>query len=106
MRLAESSAARLAIDREGRAEGFVALRAAPQHDAAALQALVGNLVLELLEPAPGRSALAAEGDPVAEHLASLLTEPIGRLAHGSIVVPVVRVTALWRSPGKQSPSAR
>jgi TPP-dependent pyruvate/acetoin dehydrogenase alpha subunit len=46
-----------------------------------LRALPRDLVLELLEPPLGGAAGQTEGDPVAEHLAPLLPEPIGRLAH-------------------------
>src|SRR5690349_5843315 len=106
VRLAQRLAAGLALDREGRAERLVAGRAAPQHHAAALQALLREFALELLEPAPRGAALKAERNPVAEHLAALLTQPVRRLAHGAIVAPVVRVTPPWRSPGKPSPSAR
>ena len=52
-----------------------------QQLAAAGRARRGQLGLELLEPALGRAAGQAEGRPVTEHLAPLLAQPVGRLAH-------------------------
>jgi len=50
-----------------------------------LRAHVRKLALELLEPATGGAAAHAHGDPVAEHLATLLPQPVRCLAHGVTV---------------------
>ena len=44
-----------------------------------------ELGLEVLEPALRRAAVEADGGPVAEHLAALLTQPVRGLAHGPTV---------------------
>ena len=81
LRVAKRRAARLAVDREHRAEGRRAGRAAAQHRAVALGTCLRDLRLELLEPALGVAAGETEGDPVTEHLAALFTEPVRCLAH-------------------------
>src|SRR5207247_8159171 len=70
-----------ALDRERGAEGRSTSGAAAQHLAAALRAPLGHVGLELLEPPPGRAAAEAHGRPVAEHVAALLPQPVGGLAH-------------------------
>ncbi len=82
-RRAELGAAHLALDGEGGAEAGVALRAAGAHLSAAVRALSGQIALGLVEVALGEPARPAEGDPVAERLAPLLTQPVRSLAHGS-----------------------
>jgi TPP-dependent pyruvate/acetoin dehydrogenase alpha subunit len=59
--------------------------------ASAGRTLRGNLGFEVLEPPAHRSALEAEGGPVAERLAPLFLEPFGGFAHGLTVTPAVRV---------------
>src|SRR3954471_20709780 len=79
--LAELCSTRLAIDgRDGR-ERRVAGRTAAQDLAAALCAARGHLVLEVVEPAQGGAASQTERDPVAEHLPTLLAQPVRGLAH-------------------------
>src|SRR5580765_2131589 len=93
--LAQLRAARLAVDGCDRREGRVAGRTAPKHLAAALDAALGNLGLEVLEPAQRGAAPEAERDPVAEYLPPLLAEPFGRLAHVRRLT-AVRSTAMRR----------
>ena len=45
------------------------------------EAEIRRRALELLEPPPGRAAVAAERDPVAQHLPALLAKPVRRLPH-------------------------
>lgn len=78
-------AARLALDREDRAEGRVAGRTAVERRAAARGAALRKLRLEIFEPALRRAAVEADGGPVAEHLAALLTQPVRGLAHAPTV---------------------
>ena len=94
--LAQRRAALLALDGEGRRERRVARRAAVEQLAAARRAVVGHLGLELLEPAPGGAAGEADRRPVAEHLAALLAQPVGGLAH----------VAETSSAGRQSARSR
>jgi hypothetical protein len=68
---AQGLTALLAIDRRDRRERRAARLAAAQELPAALGAFVRDLRLELLEPPPRRAAPEADGDPVAEHLATL-----------------------------------
>ena len=76
-------ATRLAFDCERRREASVAGRTAGEQLAAAGRAGGGQLVLRLLEVPLSGAAAQADGHPVAEHLAALLTQPVGRLAHVS-----------------------
>src|SRR5919204_1507103 len=81
LRRTEAGSAGFAVDREHRAEGGGAGRAALEHRAAALRALLRDVVLEAFEPALRRAAFEAERDPVAEHLAALLAQPVRRPPH-------------------------
>ena len=58
------------------------------HLAAAGGALGRELSFVLLEVALRVPAGEAEGDPIAEGLPALLTEPVGRLAHGVLAYAV------------------
>jgi hypothetical protein len=51
--------------------------------AAADGTVLGELGLELLEPALRSAAVEADGGPVPEHLAALLPKPVGGFAHAS-----------------------
>src|SRR5207247_3373171 len=81
LRIPEPFAARLALHGERRAERGGAGRAAAEHFPPALRTLVRHLGFELVEPAQRGAAAETERDPVAEHLATLLAQPVGRLAH-------------------------
>ena len=83
LRRTDGLAALFAVDDRDRRERRAARRAAPAHLAAALRARLRHLGLELLEPAAGGAAADAEGDPVAEHLAPFLAQPVGGLAHAA-----------------------
>src|SRR6185437_4560876 len=72
-----------AVDRENRAERRTARGTAAQHHAPTLRALLGNVDFEVVEPAASRAAAETEGDPVAEHLAALLAQPVRGLSHRS-----------------------
>jgi pimeloyl-ACP methyl ester carboxylesterase len=85
--------AHLAVDDGKRGEGRTAGLAAPQELAAALRAGVGQLCLELLEPAARSAATEAECDPVSEDLPTLLPQPIRRLAHALTIAAVVTAVA-------------
>src|SRR6266516_6613004 len=80
LRVTELFAARLAVDGECRAERSRARRAAAEHLAAALRALVRHLGLELVEPPPRGAATETERNPGAQHLSALLAQPVGGLA--------------------------
>jgi pimeloyl-ACP methyl ester carboxylesterase len=58
-----------------------------------LRAGVGNLCLELLEPAARSAAAETECDPVAEDLPTLFPKPIRRLAHALTIAAVVAAIA-------------
>ena len=77
--------------------------AAVDHLAAARRALRRHLGLELLEPAPGRAAAQADRRPVAEHLAPLLAQPVGGLAHDDIVTPWAPRPPRIAGPGRAGP---
>ena len=78
-------AALLAVDREGRRErrraGGQRWIISPPHAAA----LGRHLALELLEPAARARRSEADRRPVAQHLAPLLAQPVGGLAHAPMV---------------------
>jgi hypothetical protein len=86
LRRPQLAAARLAVDGEYRGEADVAGRAAGANLTAALRARGRELALPVLEVALREPAAEADGDPVAEHLAALLPQPVGGLAHGDSVV--------------------
>ena len=92
----------LALDGEGRPEGRVAGGAAAQNLAAALRARHRDVGFVLLEPAARGAAAEADGGPVAEHVAALLAQPVGGLAHARTVAPAGRTVA----PGPQDGWAR
>ena len=77
----EALPAGFAFDCEDRAEARIAGRAPRAHLAAALRARRGELTFGVVEVARREAARDAEGHPVAERLAALLAEPVGRLAH-------------------------
>src|SRR5207302_7242147 len=98
--VAERVAALLAVDGERRADRRCTRGAAAQHPPATLRTLLGNLVLELLEPPPRGAAAEAERDPVAEHLPALLAQPLRRLSHHrfwSVSSPIASAIASRRS---------
>src|SRR6185436_8635475 len=72
----------LALHRERRRERRAAGLAARAHLAAALRARGGKLGLPFVEVPLREAAAETDRDPVAEHLAALLAEPVRRLAHG------------------------
>ena len=78
---AKLRAAGLALHGKGGAEARPATRALRTELASALRAVRKQLVDELLEVALHEPAGEAEGDPVAQRPAPLLTEPVSRLAH-------------------------
>ena len=78
---AKLRAAGLALHGKGGAEARPAARALRAKLAAALRAVRRQLVDELLEVTLHEPAGEAEGDPVAQCPAPLLTEPVSRLAH-------------------------
>jgi len=78
---AQLIAADLAVHDEDRAEARVAGRAPRAHLASALGTSAGQLALRFVEVALRESAGEAERDPIAEGLAALFLEPVGRLAH-------------------------
>ena len=55
--------------------------------AAALGAALGELALELLEPAARSTAVEAERAPVAEYSPPLLAQPVRSLPHATTVTP-------------------
>ena len=71
----------LAGDGEQRRERCRARRAAAEHRAAAHRTRLIHLIFELLEPATSAATAEADRDPVAEHFAALLAEPVGGFAH-------------------------
>ena len=78
---AKLRAAGLALHGKGGAEARLAVRTLRTKLAATLGAVPRQLVDELLEVALHEPAGEAEGDPVAQCPAPLLTEPVSRLAH-------------------------
>ncbi len=87
LRRAELGAAGLALDGKRGAEARVAGRATGADLAVTLRARGRQLVLELVEVALRKATGQAEGHPVAEGLAALLTQPVGSLAHAPTVSP-------------------
>src|SRR5215510_13219371 len=83
LRRAQRLAAVLAIDRKRRADRGRTRGAAPKHRPAALGAFLRNLILELLEPSTRGAAVEAERNPVSEHLAALLPQPVGSPSHAT-----------------------
>lgn len=78
---AQLAAARLAHDREGRAEARAALWTAGAKVSAALRAFRRQLVLERLEVALREPAIDAERHPVPERLAAFFLEPVPGATH-------------------------
>src|SRR4051794_35275649 len=94
---AQRLAALLALDGGDRRERRATARAPSQQHPAARGARLRHLVLVLLEPAAAGAAAEAHRDPVAEHLAAFLAQPVGCLAHapdcslGSMVAPYPKI---------------
>jgi hypothetical protein len=90
---AQRSAARLALDREGRREARSARGTARTDLAAALRARRRQVVLPRLEVALCEPAADADGDPVAERLAALLAQPVSGLSD-AVTLPGCAATTL------------